>query len=118
MKKDFENYLHEIGLSEAMFERIMRKYQILVTATDVEEFDDIFLSEGVSNLGAREYFTLFAFTDKLMCKISISKKDLSIVRIKNHVTLFTIDHRNFSLMNPTVGFPFLVHFKSRQFFSS
>jgi hypothetical protein len=101
MKAEFENYLQDIKLSTTMLEAVEKKYIVLCTASNVEEFDEIFISEAISNQGFREYFTLWGLRKDIMCRIGIQKDELSIFRIKNHISSIEISDRNFNLTSPT-----------------
>lgn len=105
MKKEFNNYLEEISLSKTMIKTVIEKLEYLYLATNVREFDDIFLSE-FSQDGNREYFSLWGFSESMFCKITIAKatrdKENQIVmfRIKENIARFSINNYNYDLKSP------------------
>lgn len=101
MKAEFEKYLIDIGQSNTMLDTIKKHYLALANVTGISEFDDIFLSEGVSDTGNRASLALFGFTKTLLCKFDIFEVNIDIVRIKNHITYIGIDDHNFDLLNVT-----------------
>ena len=100
MKQEFEKYLAEMKLSSFMVDNLNEKYKLICAACGVDEFDEIFVSEGVSNAGIREYFMLWGFTEQLMCRISINKSDITIYRYKNYIRLVMVNEVNFDLKSP------------------
>lgn len=101
MKPEFEQYLIDIGQSTTMIDTIKKHYVTLANLASVSEFDDVFLSEGVSDTGIRVSLALFGFTKTLLCQFDIFDGDVVVVRIKNHINFFRIDDHNFDLMNVT-----------------
>ena len=101
MKNEFEDYLSSIGISTTMLDTIRNKYKDLATAADVEDFDEIFISEGISSELIREYFSLWCFTNKLLCEATISDKKIGIYRLSDNISNLFINEYNFDLITPS-----------------
>lgn len=97
MKKEFINYLDSIGLSKTMTETIVNKYNILKNVYDVD-FDDIFVSEAISNTGNREVFQLYCFTPKIIYRIYITALLASAYPIHNYLLVCSYNDYNFDLV--------------------
>ncbi|RXR15968.1 hypothetical protein EQG63_12065 [Flavobacterium amnicola] len=104
MKPEFKEYLESISLSTVMYEAIVKNYDALNLVVNVE-FEDIHFSEKISSGGNREYFSLWAFTPKLICKITvgnIANNDNRIVIFKGgeNIARFNVNDFNYDLINP------------------
>lgn len=97
MKQEFENYLKEINVSEVMQEAVRKKYKMLCTACNIEEFEEIFLSEIISKNGIREYLEIWGFSNHIMCRSYIPKKMIVMYRFKKYLRLVLLDEPNFEL---------------------
>ncbi len=100
MKQEFISYLKEIDLSDILSQSIIGNYEKLTNVADIDEFDDIFISEGISN-DNREYFGLWGFTPHMIGFIPITGKDISIIKIQSVISSFTINEFNFDLKKPS-----------------
>ena len=83
MKQEFLDYLAKVRMSDVMINAIKQKYQLLCTASNINEFDDIVVSEMISMDGNREYFSLWGFSPNVLCKVSISSTDESKIAVFN-----------------------------------
>jgi hypothetical protein len=103
MKPEFINYFTEIGLSANMIEALNSNYQVLAKAANLDEFDDVLLSETISRENNREYLSLWAFNQKMLCKFTMSnsydENKIVLFRIKNNVSRFSFINFNFDLVN-------------------
>lgn len=105
MSAKFKKYLESNDLSKVMTEAIGEAYKTLCTAVNVKDFDDIHICEKIV-ANRREFFSLWAFTDKIFCRIVIGKgtdteNKIVIFNIKGNIIRIAITHYNFDLKNPT-----------------
>lgn len=81
MKGEFLTYAKDIGLSDVMIKLIKEKYTFLCNFLGVDELDDIYISETVSNQGSREIFSLFGIIANSVTRISVVRGDPAVQMI-------------------------------------
>lgn len=105
MDSKFNAYLESIDISKVMTKAITESYKILCAAVNIDEFSDIHICEKQVN-NQREFFSLWGFTDKTICRIVIGKgsateNKIVIFNIKGNIVRLAITDYNFDLMSPT-----------------
>lgn len=87
MKDSFEEYLRQIGIENASFERA--EFVItLYTKLLPEEIRDIFVSEYTEEDGTRIYESLWIFTENFVCEARnfLKDNDIDIARKEKEIT--------------------------------
>jgi hypothetical protein len=102
MKAEFKDYLRDLRVSQTVSTYIDSKYVQLKALSGVEEFDDIFISEGMSNNGNREYINLYFFKGKIMTRADFKNGELSALVLDKNIRNYVIDRCNFDLTNVTI----------------
>ncbi len=103
MKQEFIDYLVKIELSEPIVKVIQDNYSKLIAIADITDFDDIFVSESREGESDRDYLNLWGFTPIMIGSITLSGKEISIVKIQNVISSFTVFDNNYDLITPSTN---------------
>lgn len=101
MKKEFEDYLKNIFLSDTMIRRIDELID-LYNAFYPEEIEDIFIEETMEN-GERQYLGVYLFSKNYLVEIPqfLEGKTIRVFPIKHNVNLIEIERDEFDFKNST-----------------
>lgn len=86
MKPEFLKYLDDINLSQIMKTAVMDNYAMLCIAIDIEQFQNIHISERMRNDG-RVYYSLWGFTQTLLCRCKLGNINMAD---NNKISIFKI----------------------------
>lgn len=86
MKKEFVKYLHQIGLSRTLVERVGEIYE-WCEALCPDDIDGIFVGDFVSQEGRREYSSLWFFSEghAMEAKGFVGRDDFDIMTLRDGV---------------------------------
>jgi hypothetical protein len=103
MKKEFAEYLHNLGMAEPLLQRteaILNFYSDLLPG----EIEDIFVSEYVKDDGTRSFETFWIFTNEHICEAKnfLDVDNFDIARLVT-ITHFILEKKDYDMRNSTAS---------------
>jgi len=102
MKDSFVYYLHSIGMTETLMQRISTIFDFY-SETCPDEITDIFVTDYIKQDGTREYENIWFFSS-LFCmeaKLFITADDFDITPFKNRIVRWKIEKQNYIVTRAT-----------------